>query len=175
LAVLGLPPAPMGILAKAKTPLVKFASTSNISKMLKASRGDPKVAPSLAAISSPPTTSLPNCTPPAPHSTGQLFHPGPVPRKHLLYFDMVIPNAETVGLDHVGSYRCSLIHSLDEVIKVDSSISLFPMVFPSPTKLWSLNLAPLWEIRSPNWRSILMVSGSPETPSPPFCFCPLGL
>jgi len=120
----------MGILAKAKTPLVKFASTSDISKMLKAFRGDLKVAPSLVATSSPLTTSLPNCTPPAPHSTGHLSHPGPVPRKHLLYFDMVIPNAATVGLDHVGSYRRSLIRSLDEVFKVDSSISLFPYGLP---------------------------------------------
>ena len=39
---------------------------------------------------------------------------------------MVIPNAKTMGLDHVGCYRHSLTHTLDELFKVDSSISLFP-------------------------------------------------
>jgi len=119
----------MGILAKAKTPLVQFASTSDISRMLKAPQGDRKVAPSL--VTPPPlTTPLPYCTPPSPHSSGHLSHPGPAPRRHLLYFDMVIPNAATVGLDHVGSYRHSLIRSMDEVFKVDSSISLFPYGLP---------------------------------------------
>jgi len=120
----------------------------------------------------PPATSLPNCTSPAPHSTGQPFQPGPDPCKHLLYFDLVIPNAKTVGLDHVGSYCHSLVCTLDKLFKVDSSISLFPYGLPSPRKLRSLNLAPLWGTLSPNLGSTLMVSGSPEMLSLPFLFLP---
>jgi len=43
---------------------------------------------------------------------------------------MVIPNAKTVGLDHVGSYRRSLLRTLDELFKVDSSIYIFPYGLP---------------------------------------------
>ncbi len=68
--------------------------------------------------------------PPASHSSHQLLHSGPDPHRHLLYFDLVIPNAKTVGLDHVGSYRHSLAHAMDKLYKVGSTISLFPYGLP---------------------------------------------
>jgi len=89
-----------------------------------------QVDPSPTATSSPPTTSPPNRTSPTPHSFDQPLLPGPDPCKHLLYFDMVIPNAKTVGLDHVGSYRRSLLRTLDELFKVDSSLYIFPYGLP---------------------------------------------
>jgi len=80
---------------------------------------------------SPPNSALPasqasTSAPPASKASSQFYQPGPDPRNHLLYFDLVVPNALTVGSDLVGSYRLSLVRVVEELYKVDNTISLFP-------------------------------------------------
>ncbi len=78
----------------------------------------------------PLAASLPTYSLPVSHNSCQSSHSGPDPCQHLLYFDLVIPNAKTVGLDHVDSYCCSLVCTMDKLYKVDSTISLFPFGLP---------------------------------------------
>jgi len=64
--------------------------------------------------------------PSASQASSQYCRYGPDPRNHLLYFDLVVPNAPTVGSDMVASYHLSLIRVVEELYKVDNTISLFP-------------------------------------------------
>jgi len=55
---------------------------------------------------------------------------GPDPHAHVLYFDLVVPNAQTAGLDIVGSYHLSLTRVMEALFKVDNTISFFPFGLP---------------------------------------------
>jgi len=74
----------------------------------------------------PPASQAPTPAPLASQASCQSYQYGPDPHNHLLYFDLVVPNAPTVGSDLVGSYHLSLVHVVEELYKVDNTISLFP-------------------------------------------------
>ncbi len=76
----------------------------------------------------PPPTPAPKYLPRQALNHAQL---GPNPCAHVLYFDLVVPNALTAGLDIVGSYCLSLIQLMEALFKVDSMISFFPL-WPPP-------------------------------------------
>jgi len=59
---------------------------------------------------------------------------GPDLCTHVLYFDLVVPNAQTAGLDHVGCYHLSLTWVMEALFKVDNTISLFPYGLPQSSE-----------------------------------------
>jgi len=154
-------------MVKAKTPPAKRPSTSDIAKMLKPSRADSSPdatspgsaqassmdvdpSPSQASVSAMEVDPSPTSLPPAAFLPAQLptrapksslvSQFGPDPRRHLLYFDVVVPNAKKIGQDMVGSYRQSLVLFMDELLKVDSTVSLFPYGLPSSVESVVLKL-----------------------------------
>jgi len=154
-------------MVKSKPSTSKRLASANIAKFLKSSKADPpamevdppspqerplamEVSPSPPSTSSPPPTSLTpppaRKLPPTPASkslTNQASHhtpPGPDPRAHILYFDLVVPNAPTAGLDIVGSYHLSLIRMMEALFKVDNTISFFPFGLPQSSECDVLKL-----------------------------------
>ncbi len=119
-----------------------------------------EVDPSSSAASSPPLASSPPTPvgkpPPIPAAKSLPSHPsklaklGPDPCTHVLYFDLVVPNAQTAGLDHLGCYCLSLTQVMEELFKVDNTISLFPYGLPQSPEGNTLRWAPLWVNPSPS-------------------------
>jgi len=106
-----------------------------------------QASPSAMEVDHTQASLPPAALPPAqaPAATQHLTQPppqsGPDPHQHLLYFDVVIPNAELAGQDMVASYRQSLVNYMEELFKVDSTISLFPFgqSFPDESSVLKLD------------------------------------
>ncbi len=116
----------------------------------------PSAASSLPPASSPPTP----VGKPTPIPAAKSLHSqpsnhaklGPDPCAHVLYFDLlVVPNAQTAGLDHVGCYCLSLTQVMEALFKVNNTISLFPYGLPQSSECNILSRwAPLWVNPSPS-------------------------
>ncbi len=148
-------------MVKSKSPTSKQPASVDIAKFLKSSKADPpamevdppspqggllamEVNPSSFTASSPPPASSPPtpvCKPlstPASKSLSSQASKqaklGPDPCAHVLYFDLIVPNAQTAGLDHVGCYCLSLTRIMEALFKVDNTISFFPFGLPQSSE-----------------------------------------
>jgi len=92
-----------------------------------AASSPPPASSSPTPLANPPPTLTAKSLPSQPPRQAKL---GPDPQAHVLYFDLVVANALTVGMDHMGCYCLSLIQVMEELFKVDNMISLFPYGLP---------------------------------------------